>query len=160
MACHNLDKCALMVLLSTILSFNVSKEGELLNLKKVQTKSICWFLPLHNKFRCLMAWHNLWGVSSRILFLLWIRLLSWCENMNHLFGQMNVNNHGRPFSNVMWRLPWLFAQIGKWSFMCTLMLFISYWHYIGLEYIIDKYDQVLIYVSHVPNQEVFSTVFT
>jgi hypothetical protein len=44
--------------------------------------------------------------------------------------------------------------------MCTLMLFISYWHYIGLEYIIDKYDQVLVYVSHVPNQEVFSLVFT
>jgi len=36
MECHNLDKCALMVFLSTILSFNVSKERELLNLKKVQ----------------------------------------------------------------------------------------------------------------------------
>jgi hypothetical protein len=36
MGFHNLDKCALTVFLSTILSFNVSKEGELLNLKKVQ----------------------------------------------------------------------------------------------------------------------------
>jgi hypothetical protein len=36
MACHNLDKYALMVFLSIILSFNVSKEGELLNPKKVQ----------------------------------------------------------------------------------------------------------------------------
>jgi hypothetical protein len=80
--------------------------------------------------------------------------------MNHVFGQMHVNKQGRLFNNVMWRLPWLFAQIGKWSFMCTLMLFISYWHYIGLEYIIDKYDQVLVYVSHVLNQEVFSTFFT
>jgi hypothetical protein len=46
------------------------------------------------------------------------------------------------------------------EFHVQLMFFISYWHYIGLEYIIDKYDQVLVYVSHVLNQEVFSMVFT
>jgi len=41
------------------------------------------------------------------------------------------------------------------EFHVHTMLFISYWHYIGLEYIIDKYDQVLVYVSHVPFKKFF-----
>jgi hypothetical protein len=66
----NLKKYAFMVFSRLILRFIVSKEGKILNPKKVQA-IVNMHLQTHNRFRSLMVWLNFIDVSSRTLPLSW-----------------------------------------------------------------------------------------
>ncbi len=85
----NLEKCAFMVFSRLILRFIVSKEGKILNPKKVQA-IVNMHLQTHNRFRSLMVWLNFIDVSSRTLPLSWHQSQSWWGRHNPLFGPLNV----------------------------------------------------------------------